>query len=374
MSALGLNQGPLLNNIPTKVGREGDVTVTQAKKLDGSTVAQHWKYIGGKWEKISQTEYAKSNGTPYSGYKTLAIPGLSNTTSALRYPLDAAMAKDTDYVLFEFYEYKPPFQGINKGETNQSSSGVGAYNQSVSDESFYEKTSQKSVILYMPEDISTGYKANWSGKAFSNIGRDALITAGSANTVEGIFNALTTTNTAVNQLIPNTANALITETIGKITGESIGQNDLFGATRGVILNPNVELLFGGTDLRNFQLNYKLVPRNDKESPVIKEIINTFRKAMLPRFALGDELTFSGAENTQNNFIRVPNVCRVTFMRGGSPNIDVPQYKMCAITQVDINYTPDGTYATYGDGSMVAIQLSLNFQETKLIFAEEVEKY
>ena len=48
--------------------------------------------------------------------------------------------------------------------------------------------------------------------------------------------------------------------------------------------------------------------------------------------------------------------------------------MCAVTQVDINFTPDGTYATYDDGTMVAYQLGLNFQETKLIFAEEVDNY
>ena len=48
--------------------------------------------------------------------------------------------------------------------------------------------------------------------------------------------------------------------------------------------------------------------------------------------------------------------------------------MCAITQVDVNYTPDGTYATYEGGEMVAVGLTLNFQETKLIFADEVEQY
>ena len=374
MSALGLNQGPLLNNVPTKEGKEGDTTVTQAKKLDGTTVLQHWKHTNGKWEKISSTEYRKSNGSSYSGYKVLSLPGQSSVTGSLRYPQDAAMAYDTDYVLFEFYEYKPPFQGINKGQTNKSSDGLGAYNQSVTDESFYEKTSQQSVVLYMPEDVSTGYRANWSGKAFSNIGRDALITAGSGDLGEGLQNAATALGTGMGQAIPNLGNKVIRETISKITGEQLSQNDIFSSTRGVILNPNVELLFGGTDLRNFQLNYKLVPRNGTESGIIKQIVNTFRKAMLPRFANGDELTFSGAENIQNNFIKVPNVCRVSFMRGGDLNTDVAQYKMCAITQVDINYTPDGTYATYGDGSMVAIQLSLNFQETKLIFAEEVEKY
>ena len=62
------------------------------------------------------------------------------------------------------------------------------------------------------------------------------------------------------------------------------------------------------------------------------------------------------------------------MRGGGLNPDVTQYKMCAITQVDINYTPDGTYATYSSGAMVAIGLSLSFQETKLVYSEEAWAY
>ena len=48
--------------------------------------------------------------------------------------------------------------------------------------------------------------------------------------------------------------------------------------------------------------------------------------------------------------------------------------MCAITSVDVNYTPDGQYATYKDsqGQPVAITLTVNFQETKICFSEDVK--
>ena len=36
-----------------------------------------------------------------------------------------------------------------------------------------------------------------------------------------------------------------------------------------------------------------------------------------------------------------------------------------------SYTPDGSWATYGDGAPVAIQLTVSFQETKLLFSEDV---
>ena len=85
---------------------------------------------------------------------------------------------------------------------------------------------------------------------------------------EAIQNTLQTAETSINQAIPNAMNFAIRKTISKITGEDVSPNDLFAATRGVILNPNVELLFQGTDLRNLQLNYKLVPRNDTEAQKI----------------------------------------------------------------------------------------------------------
>ena len=56
---------------------------------------------------------------------------------------------------------------------------------------------------------------------------------------------------------------------------------------------------------------------------------------------------------------------------GNEHEALPRFKMCAITQVDVNYTPDGTYATYYDGQPVAVQLTISFQETKLVFSEEI---
>ena len=360
---------------PQEPGKQGQVKKVVNRNIFGGTSPVYFKYNNGNWEPAKRSEYLQSspNIVNYKVMPDLGFKG-ANAAANYRYPDDIAVGFDTDYVMFEFYEYNPPFQGINKGATKDGSSAVRAYNQSVEDAKFYETINLGPVILYMPEDISTGYKANWSGKAFSNIAADALATAGGNDINEVLQNAFGTANTMINNAGPNAMNSLIRKTISKITGESISQNDLFSATRGVILNPNVELLFQGTDLRNLQLNYKLVPRNITEAQKIKNIIDVFKRSMLPSFAKNGDIKLSEGIAASNNFIRVPDVCKITFMRGGNRNPDVPQYKMCAITNVEINYTPDGTYATYGDGTMVAYGLSLSFQETKLVFAEEVDKY
>lgn len=399
--------------VPTKTGKEGDVAVSTGKNQFGGDVQLYWEYDGKQWNEINKKKYEDKTKN-YSYITGNQDPEAESISTSIRYPSDLSIGVDSDYVVFEFYEYQPPFKGVkskldktlgesisgavkdfgfvlgplgtiasgilkaedklNVDDNQYASRSLALYNQSNDDEKFYKKTSRDSIILYMPEDISTGYRASWSGKKFSNIARGALTTAGSDNPIQMVANALESAKGDIDKIIPNAANKTIRETISAITGESIGADDVFGATRGVVLNPNVELLFSGHDLRNFTLKYKLVPRNAQESGYIKKIINTFRAAMLPNFADGDEITFQDSSEVAQNFIKVPNVCKVSFMRGGNLNRDVPQYKMCAMTQVDVNYTPDGTYATLEDGTMVAYELTVSFQETKLIFSEEVEKY
>ena len=75
----------------------------------------------------------------------------------------------------------------------------------------------------------------------------------------------------------------------------------------------------------------------------------------------------------NGFIGLPDLCQVVFMQGAGMHPVLPKFKMCAITDVSVNYTPDGSYATYGDGQPVAIELGLTFQETKMVFQEDIEQ-
>jgi len=45
-------------------------------------------------------------------------------------------------------------------------------------------------MLYMPEDISSGFKANWDGKNMSNLATDSLRAAGRTGTLNKLGGAL----------------------------------------------------------------------------------------------------------------------------------------------------------------------------------------
>ena len=355
--------------------------------------------------------------------KALNRVGPSGYGKSLRYPQDH-LQHDSDYVMFNFYRHTPPFKKGSRDKTYFWQKGSkedsleilegkgGTTSNTIDDYNFSALYSREEVltpvVLYMPEDISSSYKANWTGKAFSNVARDAMeaAAAGGWSKVDGLAKGVDNLMKRSKALVG--AQAIRTATQA-ITGDTLSNDDVFGGISGVILNPNAEMLFGGTEFRTLTLNYKLVPRNEGEARAIKGIIQTFKQAMLPMHSVGgadakvfgqefhtdgtdaEDLTLSynkkrawydglnwlgtgsvaAGGGLDNAFIAVPNLCHVAFMNGSGMNENVPQYKMCAITNVDVNYTPDGAWATYGDGTPVATTLSLSLQETKLLFAEDV---
>ena len=355
-------------------------TKTNASAMGtGRTVSFRW--TGKEWEPATndQVQSYRNDQNNFSRLTRIVGPASLPATGsgALRYP-NKDINENGDYVLFKFKKYQPPFGKNSSIKVNTEGgfdSKVIDYNQSKEYKSAAAE-GYKTIIMYMPEDVSTGFKANWGGKAFSNIGAGILKSAGA----EGVDKKLETfgnqAGNAFNKLLPMAGSAALQKAITKITGDTISNNDIFGSISGAILNPNVELLFDSIDMRNFNLKFKLVPRNSEESGIINEICKTFKMCTLPSKNPGEIFGFENS-GTGASFIGVPNLCQVSFMRGPKEHQALPRYKMCAITSVDVNYTPDGAYATYSDndnpGQPVAIELSIGFQETKLVFAEEIAR-
>ena len=60
------------------------------------------------------------------------------------------------------------------------------------------------------------------------------------------------------------------------------------------------------------------------------------------------------------------------MKGEKAHPYLTQYKMCAITDYDVSYTPDGVYASTYEGYPVATQIDIGFIETKLVYDEDIK--
>jgi len=296
-------------------------------------------------------------------YKFSARP-VPGKDKSLRYP-NLIRDKNTDYVMFRFGQYQPPFS-----KPSDKNDGITKFNKYTE----YNRTTQSltevpgvsPIILYMPQDIQSETKGNWQGKSFSNLGKTALQVTG--GNVSGL------NNYDLGQGMNNAIKALITGAINQVpgVGGNLTLNDTLQSQQGVMLNPNVEVLFDSPELREFTLKFKMIPQNGPEAVTIKQICNTFRKASLPFFERNPSKDQKAKELAGGNVIGVPLVVEVSFMKGSGLHEWLPQYKQCVIQSVKVNYTPDGAYATYQDGSPVATELIVSFLETKLVFAEEIQ--
>lgn len=145
-----------------------------------------------------------------------------------------------------------------------------------------------------------------------------------------------------------TLGGLITKGIDAVTGAITTQ----GKTSGMPINPRVEVIFATRPQRQWMFEVLLVPRTEKESETIREIVQTLRYYAAPEINL-----FS--------FI-APAEFDITFYRNGEENQYLPKINTCVLEKIDVDYAPaDGKYSTFKNGAPVAVRLSLGFRELEI---------
>ncbi len=287
---------------------------------------------------------------------------MTTAAPSLRYPIKKLTSKD-DYVQIDIYQYKPG--GLNSGNSFALPSGGSQ-----------PGTLEQSIILPIPQSLpdnstSAMWGKNEMGPAEIATASTAMETMGDKNPLSGLVRGLSnqaekfteTAQTGIGQqaLMSGIAAAAVKNLMGQ--GGDVGT--YLSRAGGITFNQNVELLFTGVDLRPaFAFNFDMVPRSQKESDTIKTIIKVLKKAMSP--SKGTASTGAGL------FITAPRVFNVKYKSGSSDHPFLNQFKTCALQSMSVNFTPDGTYTTYGDATPVHMQLTLQFQELTPIFREDYD--
>jgi len=338
-----------------------------------------------------------------------------------RYPSDV-ISSETDYVFFQFGKYVAPFSqdqenvrnatfqrdknnektwkdmGKNErlqhqSEFYQQKNALARYNNAGTDYALKPANAAgkpyESIMLPIPQDLGHEVAQQWQGKQWTTTGRAATAALGAGNfsdaarAIGDVSGWATAMQNSLTEMALNTLPGV---------GGNITINDLSGATSGIVINPNAELMYDSPEMREIGMVFKMVPRTPQESKIIRRICQAFRKHSMPMFGGADAsgtdanskvtnaLYNAGLKGNKekfnlggmNNFIRVPNLCKFTFMHGNKVHPYLVQFKPCAISKVEVTYTPDGTFATYKDGAPSAVELRINFMETKVVFADEVE--
>ena len=281
----------------------------------------------------------------------------------------ARLDNDSDYLEIKIVEYKAP--GFLASGTGQSLR-VQTSSESIKNNEII----LGHIFLPIPEAITDSNGVSWGEDSLNGLAASALGVVGGAmkkNTGGEAIKALTSgaVNKAGGLLSDEMTASAINSSLAAAAINTIVPNaniqgtGVFTRQTGAVLNPNMELLFGGVQLRSFSFDFDLVPRDEQESNVIKKIIRTFKKSMNAKNSSGDD-------KSTGLFIKSPDVFKLTYKTGRRNHEFLHKFKPMALLNMGVNYTGAGTYATYDNTAPVHMKINLSFQELNPIYSEDYE--
>ena len=225
------------------------------------------------------------------------------------------------------------------------------------------------VVLPIPGGIRDQQQVSWADDKMS-AAQIALSDIALTTITEGATAGINAAQGAVNQGV-NNISEIKKALSANIAGAAAGANRLLTRQTGAIMNPNMELLFDSPQLRDFTFSFLLSPRSEKESKTIVKIIRFFKQGMSP------------IRSKSRLFLRSPHTFRLAYKyRERTPSLRAEKnnpatdhkflnkFKECAMNGFGVDYTPNGQYSTYEDGSMTAYQVTMNFQEIVPIYNDD----
>jgi hypothetical protein len=223
------------------------------------------------------------------------------------------------------------------------------------------KLTKDSIAMYMPDTLNYSYS---QGYAEQDLGTDLAakaITAGKSALDKFKEEGVAAGAGSIAKSVGLEAASAITGLVGDKTGGA-----LFTAATGVVKNPMLEMIYSAPSFRSFQFEFTFYPRDEREALEVQRIIERFRFHQAPELAEG-----------AGGFLIAPSEFDIKFYYAGSQNPNIPPIAdSCVLTQMDVNYTPNGftAYEVPGEdkpslgrtGMPVAIQMQLQFKETTFL--------
>ena len=268
------------------------------------------------------------------------------------YPVALAYNRDQDKLQISVLEYKP--RPLPSQQTKPSL-GIG-------EREGYTSRTLGSVFLPVPGNVVDSNNVSWD--------QDTMDPAKLA-LADGFFDNVQKGDGAVSGLIDSLGDAAqaigvnkgdTKEAVAGALAKAATGGSILTRSTGKIINPNMELLFKGPQMRTFQLAWKMSPRDYEESEMIKKIIRMFKQSMAVK------------RSESQIFLKSPNTYKLRYLTArGREHSFLPKIKECALVGCSINYTPDGNYQVYENSSMVAYQMTLSFNELEPIYHDDYSK-
>ena len=209
------------------------------------------------------------------------------------------------------------------------------------------------IALHTPNNMSTTYSVNYdeedndvyamglAGAGGSAALAEAIKQNGLSDTAASSGNAITAAALSQGLKLPGTGG------ISKITG--------------LAPNPRKEQIFKHVNFRNFTFDYQFYPRDAKEAENVLNIIYEFKYHMHPEF------------KDANNFLYIyPSEFDIFYYNNGQENLNVNRHTSCVLTDMVVNYSPNGQFAAFENGMPTQINVTLTFKELATLTKEKIQ--
>ena len=269
----------------------------------------------------------------------------------LRYPLNHRQEIDYDYLKVDCIEYVADFDmSGDKKETAQTALAMAS-----ADERLRNSKIIGTVFLPMQPGLSDSMNVDWASDTLNPLQVTGAKTAKDLMDFD-FGGAGATAGGAARGAIDDTTSADIK---AFFAGKAVGAQGMFTRATGKVINPNLELIFKGPQLRTFSYQFRFTPREQLEAQEVRKIIRFFKRNMAVR------------RSPNKLFLKTPNVFRLKYCymnRDNHPYLN--KIKTCALSSFTVDYTPDGSYSTYDDGSMTSYNVGMTFNELNPIYEDD----
>ena len=299
--------------------------------------------------------------------------------TTVKYPMD--MSDQQDRFSITCYSYQAPYATATDPDNIASAYGVQR-------SSPYRKKLGAGLMLPMPNNMIDGNARKWEEDNINNQALDAVrasMSNGMSQIIAGkiglgglqafLKDTMATLRSATQQ---SGRQELFANEISQLVGDmgyDVSADTILSRTAGVIANANTELLFAGVSLRSFEFNWLMSPRDIREAAQVRMIIRALKQWSAPRKLkklvsgkTGADAAGTGQAGGPTYFLGTPNIFRLRYLTAGNKDIlGVNKFKPCALTDINLNYTPEGMWMAYQGGQPVSVQMSLKFNELEPIY-------
>ncbi len=246
-----------------------------------------------------------------------------------------------------------------------------------------------SIYLNMPSSIQYNDSMNWEGRQLGAIGaitKGAIDGGGSEGAIAGeaLGKAGILAGGAVGGMIGKLLDAAkipVGGGLGAIIGGVAGGGPIQNAVEasiGAVQNPYEEMMFSGITFRNFNFDFIFRPRTQAEIETVDKLIKAFRRYSRPSFPLSKGKDGKEKRTFGKAVMNYPHEFDIQFLTSSEGDFEtytqnkyLPKIKTCVLESIATNYTPNGVWAAYENGTPVAVTLTLGFKEKELVMAGEI---